>query len=88
MTNDEADTFMQQCMALDDTMNEMMDGQDLTVCIAVLTKLVGELLYDMQDDPTNKEEATDMIRKTMTSITMSYEVCRSISSDDDGEFLH
>ena len=87
MTNDEADTFMQQCMALDDAMNEMMEGQDLTVCIAVLTKLVGEVIYDMQDDTASKEEATDLIRKAMTSITMAYEVCRSVGSDD-GEFLH
>jgi hypothetical protein len=81
MTNDEADTFMQQCMALDDAMNEMMEGQDLTVCIAVLTKLVGEVLFDMQYDPTDHAESKELLEKARLSILEAYTASRD---DADG----
>jgi hypothetical protein len=81
MTNDEADTFMQQCMTLDDAMNELMDGKAAMVCIAVLTKLVGEVLFDMQYDPTDHAEGKELLEKARLSILEAYTASRD---DADG----
>jgi hypothetical protein len=74
--------FVEQCMALDEAIYELMDGKAAMVCIAVLTKLVGEVLFDMQLDPTDYEESRELLEKARLSVLESYTVSR-----DDAEGL-
>lgn len=74
--------FVEQCMSLDEAIYELMDGKSAMVCIAVLTKLVGEVLFDMQHDPTDRAEGKELLEKARLSVLESYTVSR-----DDAEGL-
>ena len=71
--------FVEQCEELDEGIYELMDGKSAIVCIAVLTKLVGEVLFEMQLDPTDREETNELLEKARMSILDSY----TVSRDDD-----
>lgn len=79
MSNEE---FVEQCMAMDEAIYELMDGKSAMVCIAVLTKLAGEVLYDMQYDPNDAAETKDLLEKARLSIIEAYTTSR-----DDAEGL-
>lgn len=76
----EDDEFVRECLELDEAMYELMDGKSAMVCIAVLTKLAGEVLYEMQHDPTDHEEGKELLEKARLSILESYTTSR-----DDAE---
>jgi len=68
--------FVEQCMALDEGIYELMDGKAAMVCIAVLTKLVGEVLFEMQYDPTDHAESKELLEKARLSVLESYTASR------------
>lgn len=76
------DEFVKECEALDDAIYEAMDGKSAVVCIAVLTKLVGEVLFEMQYDPADHAEGQDLLERARQSILDSYTTSR-----DDAEGL-
>lgn len=79
--------FVEQCMALDEAIYELMDGKAAMVCIAVLTKLVGEVLFEMQYDPTDHEESKELLEKARLSILESYTASRD-DADGLSDHLH
>jgi len=78
--------FVQSCMQLDHAICELLEDKDIVVCIAVLTKLVGEVLFDMQQDPTDHKEGKELLEKARLSVLEAYTTARD--DDDTSEPLH
>ena len=74
-------TFIKECEVLNEIVDEAMNDKRLTVCIAVLTKLVGELIHELQDDPTDAKEGMELIDRAKESIVMSYTMTQAASDD-------
>lgn len=78
----EHDEFVKECMVMDEDMYKIMDGKSAMVCISVLTKLVGEVLFNMQHDPTDHNEGAELLERARMSVLESYTASR-----DDAEGL-
>jgi hypothetical protein len=74
---------VQECIEMEDAIYKLIDGQPAMVCVIVLTKLIGEVLFSMQLDPTDRKEGADLLEKARLSVFESY-----TSARDDGTSDH
>lgn len=75
LSEDKIKEFVMTCEGLTNKVREVFDQQDFPVIMAVLGKIVGEMIYEMQITP-NDEEAIEHMERFASSVKLAYAIVK------------
>lgn len=69
------DEFVEICEGLSNKVREVFHDQKFPIIMAVLGKVAGEMVYEMQETPSN-EGSAEIIARLLCSVKLSYDMTK------------